>query len=172
MTRAGVSEQEVVRGRGLGSVAGAGEGGAARYTRGHRGGERQVPEPACSQSRIQRTDGTFWKGKESRTRDAALGASEAVVGESRMDFIWWWLPASARAAGVSGTLVLPTRFGRGENGGREEGKRRGLQQGLPKWPGLRERGMSWSKGLLWGSPEAEGWYFIFWKDGVEATDQV
>lgn len=74
--------------------------------------------------------------------------------------------------GSLGPWVLPTSFGRGENGGRGEGKRRELQKGLPKWPGLPERGLSWSKGLLWGSPEAERWYFISWEDVVEATDQV
>lgn len=33
-----------------------------------------------------------------------------------------WLPASGSAAGVSGTSVLLTRFGRGENEGREKGE--------------------------------------------------
>lgn len=73
MARAGDSEQEVLWGRGLGSVAGAGEGGAARYTRGHRGGERQVPEPASSARQGTRAESSGPKVRSGKGRNPGHG---------------------------------------------------------------------------------------------------
>lgn len=65
--------------------------------------------------------------------------------------------------------VLPTRSGSSENVGREKGEDR--NKVLPNDLGSQSV-VGRHKGLVWGSPEAEGWYSIFWEDGEDAPGGV
>lgn len=103
-----------LRGSGLGSVAGVGEGGAARYTRGHRGvsvrslnqpaARARAPEPSLADRRyVLKREGIPDAGCcFGSLRGCGLGVQNGLhLVEAR------WLPASASAAGVSGTLSPP-----------------------------------------------------------------
>lgn len=180
VARAGDSEQEVVRGCGLGSVAGAGEGGAARYTQGHRGVERQVPEPASSARQGARAESRgrtvrsgkgrnlghgmlhwepqrLWSGSPEWTLS---GGGEVASGLCQCCWGLWDLGSSR--LGLEG-VKMGAR-------GREKGE--DCNKVFPNGLGFGSGGCRGAKGSCGGSPEAEGWYFIFWEDGVEETDQV
>lgn len=153
---AGDSEQEVVRGSGLGSVAGVGEGGAARYTRGHRGvsvrslnqpaARARAPEPSPADRRyVLKREGIPDAGCYiGSLRGCGLGVQNGLhLMEAR------WLPASASAAGVSGTLS-PPKFGKGENGGRGREKGEGCNKVFPDSLGFRSGGCRGAKGCCGG----------------------